>query len=383
MKNLAKRTEEINMSSVRGVFEMASRMTGLVRLEIGQPDFDTPPHILEAGRKALDEGFIGYTSATGIQETREAAAYRYLTDYGVTYNPDTEIVIVSGAAAAIHLTLRVIVDPGDEVLRPDPSWPQYDSAIRDADGIPVLYPLLPDKGFSIDFEKLEQLTSAKTKAIILCSPSSPTGALLDEEQLKKVYQFALKHDLYIISDEAYDKICYDRKHISMQSIAPDISRIITTCSASKDYAMCGWRIGFAAGPAPIMAEITKFQSLTTTCPNYIAQKAYAEALRGSQQCCYDMRDEYKKRRDYFVAALNEIPGVRCYLPAGAFYAFVDIRGITEDDREFSLKLLQDAKVTCSPGSNFGNVGKGFIRFCYAASMDDLKEAIRRIKAALL
>jgi len=304
-----------------------------------------------------------------------------LTDYGVNFEPNSEIVIVGGASAAIYFTLRTIINPGDEVLRPDPGWPQYDGAIIDTGSIPINYPLLPNKEFAIDFDKLEELVIDKTKAIIINTPNNPTGGILNEEQLKKVYEFAVNNDIFIISDEAYDKIIYEKEHIPMQKIVDDKSRIITICSASKDFAMCGWRMGFVAGAKEIMTQITKFQSLTTICPNYVSQKAYAAALNGNQKTTLEMRNEYKRRRDYFVNALNKIHGFKCYLPKGAFYAFVDISQHMEDDLAFTRNLIENVKVTCVPGSCFGPTGKGFIRFSYASSIDILEEGIKRMEEA--
>ena len=377
--NFAKRTQAIQASPIRKIFDMASKIEGLTRLEVGQPDFNTPEYILEESKKILEDGFIGYSPTNGLPQTRKAVADRFREDYGVEYDPDSEVVINHGASGALHLALRALVDPDDEVLRPDPGFPSYDGIIKDADGVSILYPLLPEENFAIDFPELEKRISEKTKVIMLNSPSNPTGGVLDYKQLEKVNELAEKHDLYILSDEAYDKVIYDKPHVPTAKAAKDSSRVITVGSASKDYAMCGWRVGFACGNAEIIREIVKFQSLANICPNIIAQKAYARALTGPQDDTERMRLEYKKRRDYFVHALNEIPGFKCAMPDGAFYVFVDISEHNEDDWAFVEYLLKNVKITSIPGSSFGPKGKGFIRFSYATSMDVLEEAIDKLK----
>lgn len=375
---LSKRTELIQASPIRKIFDLASRTEGLTRLEVGQPDFKTPEYILETAREVLGDGFIGYSPTNGLPQTRQAVAMRYLEDYGVKFDPDREIVITHGASGALHLALRAMVDPGDEVLRPDPGFASYDGIIRDADGIPVLYPLLPERKFAIDFDALDKLITPKTKVIMLNSPNNPTGGVLDEEQLRKVNRFAEKHDLYILSDEAYDKVIYGQEHVPTVKSSENPSRVVTIGSASKDYAMCGWRIGFAAGDPAIIGEIIKFQSLANICPSMIAQRAYTTALTGPQDATEMMRKEYQKRRDYFANALNGIPGFKCSIPDGAFYVFVDISQHNKDDWEFAEFLIKEVKISCIPGSSFGPSGRGFVRFSYATSMAVLEEAIEKL-----
>lgn len=377
--NLSVRTTSIHASPIRKIFDMASKMTGLTRLEVGQPDFNTPDYILEESKRVLDEGFIGYSPTNGLPQTRQAVAHRLKEDYGVEYDPNSEIVITHGASGALHFALRALVNPGDEVLRPDPGFASYDGIIRDADGIPVLYPLLPEKNFAVDMEALEDLISEKTKVLMLCSPSNPTGGVLDRSQLERINELAEKHDFYILSDEAYDKVIFDKEHVPAVAAAKDRSRVITVGSSSKDYAMCGWRIGFAAADAGIITEIVKFQSLANICPNIVAQKAYAKALTGPQDYTEYMRLEYQKRRDYFVDALNEVRGFKCPKPDGAFYVFVDISEHDPDDWAFAEYLIKNVKITSIPGSSFGPTGKGYIRFSFATSMEVLQEAVAKLK----
>ncbi len=381
-KYLSKRTQIIKLSPIREIFEMASQTPGLVRLEVGQPDFPTPTHILEAVRDALQEGHIGYSSAAGMLETRQALAKRLLEDYGFLFDAEKEAVICNGASAAIYLTIRSIIDPGDEVLRPDPGWAQYDGVILNADGFPVPYPLIPEKGFALDFDALQKLVTSRTKAIIINSPSNPTGSVITQDQLKVLLEFAIKNDILIISDEAYDKIIYDREHVPLSLLEKEFDRVVTVGSCSKNYAMCGWRIGYAIGPASIMNQVMKFQSLVNLCPNYISEKAAFAALNSPQTAVAEMRDEYKRRREIFIKGLNEIPGVKCAMPEGAFYAFADVSAYNMDDWDFTRYLINEVKVTCIPGSSFGDKGKGFVRFSYASSQDNLNEGLRRMKQHL-
>lgn len=378
----AKRTQVVKLSPIREVFEMAARTPGLVRLEVGQPDFPTPRHILDAAKESLAGGHFGYSSSSGSDECRSALLKRMQEDYDISFNKDNEAVITVGASAAMYLTLRTLIDPGDEVLRPNPGWAQYDGVTNDCDGVPVLYPLEASTGFStIDFDTLEKLVTPKTKVLILCNPNNPCGSVLDAEQLRKAYEFAVKHDIYILTDEAYSAIVYGDSFVPMLSVADDKKRIITMGSASKNYAMCGWRMGFVIANPEICSRVTVFQSLTNLCPPIISMKAFTAALSSSQEATIAMRDEYARRREFFVKALNEIKGFKCPEPQGAFYAFVDISELSDNDTEFCKKLISEVKVTCIPGSSFGSQGNGYVRFSYAASMEQLQEGVRRMKAA--
>ncbi len=381
-KYLSFRSKSIELSPIREIFEMASKTPGLVRMEVGQPDFPTPEHILEGIKNALLQGHIGYAPSSGQPETRSAVAERLKSDYNLDLDPQQEVVICHGASAAIYLTIRALIDTGEEVLRPNPGWGQYDGVIIDAGGVPVLYPLLPEKGFSIDFDALSSLVSPKTKAIIINSPSNPTGAVLDKEQLEKLLNFAQERDLIIISDEAYDKIVFEEQHVPIAALDRNKDRVITVGSCSKNYAMCGWRIGYAVGMPEIMAQVNKLQSLVNICPNQLSEKAAEIAFNGTQDPVYKMKDIYKQRRDFFVQGLHEIPGMKCDLPAGAFYAFVDISDYQMKDWDFTRFLIEKVGVTCIPGSAFGSAGSGFVRFSFATSQENLAEGLKRMKLHL-
>ena len=307
--SISKRAEEIKASPIRRIFDLASQTEGLTRLEVGQPDFNTPDYILKTASEYMNSGFIGYSPTNGLPQTRKAVADRFKADYGIEYDPMSEVVITHGASGALHLALRALVDPGDEVLRPDPGFASYDGIIKDADGVPVLYPLLPEKEFAVDFDAFEKHITDKTKVVIINSPNNPAGSILTEDQLVRICDLAEKHDFFLFfSDEAYDKIIFDQDHVPAAVCTDNKSRVITVGSASKDYAMCGWRIGFAAGDSAVIGQIIKFQSLINICPSILAQQAYTAALNGPQEETEKMKEKYKERRDYFVRELNKIPG---------------------------------------------------------------------------
>lgn len=377
---LAKRTENVKFSPIREIFDLASRTPGLTRLEVGQPDFHTPAYIRDASKNAIDGGFIGYTPTNGLQETRDAVCMRLKKDYQLEYDPNSEVAITIGASGALYLALRALLDPGDEVLRPNPGFASYDEIVKDADGVPVQYGLDPDADFKVDFAEVERLINKKTKAIIVNSPGNPVGNVLSKAEIQEFVDLAEKHDLVILSDEAYDKVIFDIEHIPVALLANDRSRVLTIGSGSKNYAMTGYRVGFAAGAPELVREIVKFQSLSSICPSYIGQKSYAHALTGIQDETSFMRKEYQKRRDYFVNELNNIPGFKCFVPNGAFYAFTDISEINKDDWAFCRELIRDVKVTAIPGSSFGKNGTGYVRFSFATSMTELEKAIEKLRA---
>ena len=376
---LSSRTSKVKFSPIREIFDLASRTPGLTRLEVGQPDFFTPPHIRKASIAAIEEGLIGYTPTNGLQITREAVCTRLKEDYGLEYNANEEVVITVGASGALYLALRALIEPDDEVLRPDPGFATYDEIIKDADGMPIKYPLKASDNFSLDISAIENLITKKTKAIIINTPGNPCGNVIDANKLQELIELCDKHDIIIISDEAYDKVIFDQKHVPIATKATNKSRVLTVGSSSKDYAMTGYRIGFAAGDKKLIAEIVKFQSLSSISPSFIGQKSYALALNSDQSSTDAMVIEYKRRRDYFVTELNKISGFKCNRPDGAFYVFVDISEQNADDWAFTKFMIEHVKVTCIPGSSFGEVGKGYIRFSYATSMEVLEEGIKKMK----
>jgi aminotransferase len=379
---VADRCGMVQRSPIRAIFEIAERMTDVIRLEVGEPDFRTPDAILEAGRAAIAQGKIGYTAMTGNKDLREAIAARYASKFNLAVDPDSEILVTAGGAPALHFSLMVTANPGDEVLVPDPGFPNYRQVVKLLGCTPVLYPLREDpvRGFQLDPEAIRHMASPRTRAIIVNSPSNPTGGVIALEEARELGRIAEELDLTVISDEVYDALVYDGfRHVCLATIEGFAGRTITVGSASKTYAMTGWRIGYALAPAPILKYMATFQSLIDICANRISQVAYKDALSGVADDAVDaMREEFVARRDLVVAALNAIPGIHCPKPLGAFYAFANISELGMADVDFAREFLMRHKVTSVPGSGFGPNGEGHLRFSYASSQANLAEGMKRL-----
>lgn len=382
-KYIAYRIRNIPVSGIRAIFEKARQIKGVIRLDVGEPDMDTPLHIKEAAKKALDEGFTHYTPISGLEELREAIAEKVKTENNIKADPKTEIIITPGACSALYCAILSLVNPGEEVLIPDPGWPHYEACIKIAGGVPVHYPLREECDFRVNPNDLIARISKKTKAILINSPSNPTGGVLTREELESIAKIAKENDLIIISDEVYEKIIYDdMQHISIASLPNMHERTVTINALSKTYAMTGWRLGYAIAPAEIITEMEKLVLYTSTCANSIGQKAAITAIKGPQDCVKEMVKEYKQRRDYIVKRLNDIESISCKLPKGAFYAFPNISRTGMASLDFAFYLLQHAKVSVVPGSAFGNNGEGYVRISFAASFKEIEEAANRIENAL-
>lgn len=380
---LAERTGKIPSSGIRLIFEKAQKMSGVIRLDVGEPYFDTPEHIKAAAKEALDEGFTHYTSSFGMPELRETVSEKLGRDNGITVNPDNEIVITVGACSALQLAILATIDIGDEVLIPDPGWPHYEPCITIAGGRTVYYQLTNVKGFRIDVESIRKKITERTKMILINSPHNPTGAVISREDLKEIAEISERYNLLIISDEVYEKIIYDGiKHFSIASLPGMEERTITVNGFSKTYAMTGWRLGYAAGPKEIIEEMAKLALYTNACPNSISQIAGLAALNGPQTCVNEMVKEYAKRRKHLVEGLNEIEGFSCQFPEGAFYLFLNISPLRLPSWEATLFLLENAKVTTVPGISFGRNGEGYIRLSYSNSVENIIEAVKRIGEAI-
>lgn len=371
--------------------ELAREGASIISLSAGEPDFKTPPHICNAAIKAITDGFHGYTMNTGMPELREVISKKLLQENRMRYEPN-QIVLSNGAKQSIGFTLLATINPGDEVVIPAPYWVSYPEMVKLAEGTPVIVNTLFSNDFKLTPGQLDDALTDKTKAIILCSPSNPTGACYTRSELKEL-AFVLKDypDVLIISDEIYEYIVFDGEHNSILNAAPDlIDRTVVINGFSKGFAMTGWRLGYMAGPKNIADAVAKIQSQETSAPSTISQMAGLAAYTGSMKPVEVMRGEFKKRRDYIVDALNKIPGIECFKPAGAFYVFPDVhtffgKTTPEGDKidtstDLSLYLLEENGVAVVPGDAFGEPNG--IRLSYAASMDDLKEAINRIKDGL-
>lgn len=353
----------------------------------GEPDFNTPENIQQAAISAMKKGYTKYTAASGISELKKAVCNKLYKDNNIKYN-ENQIVISNGAKQSIANSLLAVLNPSDEVLIPSPYWVTYPELVKLADGVPVFIPSAEENSFKIKAKELEKYITDKTKAILLNSPNNPTGSVYSYDELKDIAELAKKYDLFIISDEIYEKLIYgDEKHVSIASISEDsYNRTIVINGVSKSYSMTGWRIGYSASSAEVAKLMSSLQSHFTSNPNTIAQWASLEAITGSQDQVYLMRDEFKKRRDYMAERINKIDGVSCRKPAGAFYIMMNIKEIIgksykgkviDSAFEFSKLLLDVKNVAAVPGEAFGV--NNYLRLSYATSMENIVNGLNRIE----
>jgi aspartate aminotransferase len=352
----------------------------VIGLGAGEPDFDTPKHIKEALVRALDEGFIYYTAAAGIPELREAISEKLERDNGIDYATD-ETIVTPGAKQAIYEAVQAITNPGDEILIVDPWWVSYVPMVQLAEGTPVFVETHESDGFRLKPEAIEEKVTKRTKAIIINSPNNPTGSVLSKDELEGIAKICANYDIMVISDEVYEPMTYDAKHISIASIDDMKERTIAVNGFSKAYSMTGWRLGYAAGPIDIIKAMTRIQAHSISNTTSFVQKAGVAALAGPQDCVKEMVGEFRKRRDVIVEMLNDIDGVTCIKPKGAFYAFANCKSYEADSFKLTDYLL-DNGVAVVPGGAFGVQGEGFLRLSYATNMENIKEGVKRIARAL-
>lgn len=355
----------------------------VVHLEIGEPDFETPKHIKDAAADALYKGYTHYGPSAGLPELRQAIADTSLAHRGVTCDP-ANIVVTPGAKPIMYFVMQMLVDAGDEVIYPNPGFPIYESVINFLGGVPVPIPLHMENEFRIDLYELERLISPKTKMLILNTPQNPTGAVLTHDDLEKIAEFAVRHNLIVLSDEIYGRILYDgTKHVSISKFPGMAERTIILDGFSKTYAMTGWRLGYGIFPNAEMAGyIARLQTNVTSCTASFTQMAGVQALRGPQDEADAFVLEFKRRRDEIVSGLNSVPGFTCLSPHGAFYAFPNIQGTGHDSKWLADYLLNEAGVACLSGTSFGSHGDGFLRFSYANSIENIHLAMDRVRAAV-
>lgn len=386
VSRIADRMFRLKVESAFVVLQEAKRLEregcDVVHFEIGEPDFDTPEHIKEAAIKALKEGFTHYTPSPGIPELREAISEHIMEEFNAEYSSD-EIVVTPSGKAAIFYALASVVEEGDEVIMPTPSFPAYESVVRFLNGKPVFVRLKEENRFRMIPEDVEAKLTSKTKAVIINSPHNPCGSVLTRDDVEGLAELAVRRGLILITDDVYHKIIYDGvKHETVASISEVKDRVILINSLSKTYAMTGWRIGYIAAWRELIEQITILQNNVVSCIPSFVQKASIEALRGPQGQVHKMVEEYKRRRDVIVDGLNRIPGFRCEKPLGAFYVFPNIKDVGLGDRELVSYLLEEAKVATLHGSAFGPGGEGYLRLSYATVMNRIKEGLERIKAAV-
>lgn len=374
---LSRIARELAPSGIRRFFDIAAQMEDVISLGVGEPDFVTPWAVREAAIYSLERGQTTYTSNYGLLELRQLIS-RHLDDrYGVRYTPETEIVVTVGVSEGMDLAMRAILDPGDEVLVPEPSYVSYKPCVALAGGVPIGVPTSADQQFRVTAAHLETFATPRTKAVLLGYPSNPTGATMPRDLLQEIVDWAKKRNLYIISDEIYDRLTYDGEHTCVASLPGAFERTITLNGFSKAYAMTGWRIGYACAPEAILNAIVKIHAYTMLCAPIMGQKAALEALKSGEASVQDMVGQYNQRRRLIVNGLNKA-GLDCHMPSGAFYAFPSIKSTGLSDEEFAEGLLWDEHVAVVPGSAFGAGGAGHIRCSYATSLEKIETALERI-----
>jgi len=377
----ALRLRPLKPSGIRRMFDSLKKFPDAISLTLGEPDFSPPRHVLEALVEAKEKSH--YTPNLGIPQLRAALADKAKRDYGLTYDPDTEIIVTAGGTQALFLALFALVNPGDEVLIPNPGFVCYEPTVYFAGGKPVVVPLCEENGFKPSMERLRQLITEKSRVIVVNSPNNPCGSVLSYEEALELSKIAVEHDLIVVSDEVYEKIIYDGvKHYCLATFPGMRERTIVVNSFSKTYAMTGYRVGYAYGPEDLIQAMKLVHQYTVACVNGPAQYAALAALEGSQEHVKKMVREFDRRRRLLFSRLNEINGVRFRLPKGAFYAFPNIQAFNMSSEEFSDWLLSRAKVATVPGSAFGKYGEGYVRLSYATSYEMLEVALDRIEKAV-
>jgi aminotransferase len=368
----------LSPSGIRKFFDLLASMDDVISLGVGEPDFATPWHIREAAIESIEKGQTMYTSNSGMPELRKELARHLNVMYNVDYDPVSELLITVGGSEALDLTMRAIIDPGDEVILTDPSFVAYGSCIILAGGVPVHVPTYEESNFEISAADIEKRIIRKTRAIFIGYPSNPTGAVMPRSKLLEIADLVRSRNLMVASDEIYARLTYGVPHTCFASLPGMKEHTILLGGFSKAYAMTGWRIGYAAAPKEIIAAMTKIHQYTMMCASTMGQVAALEALKGDQACVTEMVEEYNHRRLVIVKGLSDI-GLSCFEPKGAFYAFPSIKctGMTSED--FAERLLSEEKVAVVPGIAFGKCGEGYVRCCYATALTDIEEALRRMR----
>ncbi|MBQ7233346.1 MAG: aminotransferase [Bacillales bacterium] len=370
--------QKIPPSGIRKFFDLAATIDGVISLGVGEPDFVTPWHAREACINSLEEGYTAYTPNAGLLELRNEISDYLYRRFNVSYHPTNEIIVTVGGSQALDITLRTILNPGDEVLVIEPCFVSYAPLIDLCGGISVRVSTSPENGFKITPEQLETAITPKTKAVMLCSPNNPTGTFLNKNDLEALSKVIIQHDLLVLSDEIYAELTYDEEFTSIASISGMRERTFLISGFSKGFAMTGWRLGYVCAPKDFISPMLKIHQYTIMCAPTMSQFAAIESLKHGENKVGEMIHSYRRRRNFFVESLNEI-GLPCHNPGGAFYVFPSIRNTGLTSEEFAENLLLKQKVAVVPGSVFGKSGEGYIRCSYASSMEALQEALKRMK----
>ena len=378
MRNpLSNKIVAMKPSGIRKFFDIVSEMDDAISLGVGEPDFDTPWHIRDEGIYSLEKGRTFYTSNAGLKELKEEICKYLKRKQGITYDPANEVLVTVGGSEAIDVGLRAVLNPGDEVLIPQPSFVSYEPCALMAGGVPVIIELKAENEFRLTAQELEDAITDKTKVLVLPFPNNPTGAIMERKDLEAIAEVVRKHDILVMSDEIYAELTYKEKHVSIAEIEGMQERTILINGFSKAYAMTGWRLGYACGPKEIIEQMIKIHQFAIMCAPTTSQYAAVEALRNGDDDVQEMRTAYNQRRRYLMNAFREM-NLECFEPFGAFYVFPCIKEFGMTSEEFAGRLLEEEKVAVVPGTAFGDCGEGYLRISYAYSLDNLKLAIGKI-----
>ncbi len=375
---ISKTVVSLKKSGIRKFFDIVSEMKDVISLGVGEPDFDTPWHIREEGIYALEKGKTFYTSNAGLKELRVEIDNYLKRTQNISYNPATEIIVTVGGSEAIDIGLRAMVNAGDEVIIPQPSYVSYEPCAILAGAKPVIIDLKAENEFRLTAEELKNSITDKTKILILPFPNNPTGAIMERKDLEEIAKVCIENDIYVISDEIYGELSYKEKHVSIASIAGMKERTILINGFSKAYAMTGWRLGYACGPKEIIEQMVKIHQYAIMCAPTTSQYSAVEALKKGDDDVKLMRESYNQRRRFLMNAFKEM-GLECFEPYGAFYVFPSIKEFGMTSEEFAMKFLEEEHVAVVPGTAFGDSGEGFLRISYAYSIENLKRAMERLK----
>lgn len=379
MRNpISKVAENMQPSGIRKFFDVVAEMPDAISLGVGEPDFDTPWHIREAGIYSLEKGRTFYTSNSGLMALREEVARYYERKQGLSYNPKDEVFITVGGSEAIDMAIRAMIDPGDEIIIPEPCYVSYVPCALLAGAVPVTIDLKEENEFRLTADELRAAITPRTKILMLAFPNNPTGAIMEKKDLEAIAEIILENDLYVISDEIYGELTYLGEHVTIASLPGMRERTVVINGFSKAYAMTGWRLGYAVGPGNIISQMLKLHQYAIMCAPTTSQYAGVEALKNGDDDIARMRESYNQRRRYLVRELNDM-GLHCFEPFGAFYVFPSIKHLGISSDEFATRLLEEEKLAVVPGTAFGGCGEGFLRISYAYSLDELKEALGRIR----
>ena len=375
---IAGTVRDIPRSGIRDFFDIVQGMKDVISLGVGEPDFVTPWHIREAAIYALERGKTSYTSNLGLLKLRQVLAAHLAKKFSVNYDPAKEILIAVGVSEAMDIAFRAVINPGDEVIYHEPCYVSYAPGIAMTHGVPVAVSCRPEDGFAVRAENIERAITPKSKVLVLNFPTNPTGGTMTRAELEKIAALVLRHNLLVITDEIYSELTFEGEHVSIASLPGMRERTIFLHGFSKAYAMTGFRIGYACGPVEIIEAMMKIHQYSMLCASIISQEAAIEAIQHGEPDMVEMRDHYRLRRNYIVNALNSM-GLQCHLPRGSFYAFPCIRSTGLSSKEFAVRLLEQEKVACVPGSAFGATGEGFLRCCFATSLEQLQIAMERMR----